>query len=320
VPSISARPFDVAPDGTSIELVTVANAAGVELSLLGYGAAVARLLAPDRNGQRANIALGFPSLAGYVEHTGHYFGATVGRYANRIAGGRFVLADEVIQLPANDGRNSLHGGADGFDRHPWELVASLAKPEEARVLFRRMSADGEMGFPGTLEAEVAYTLTESSSLRIDYRATTDKATVINLTNHSLWNLAGEGAGTIDDHVLTINAGRYTPIDDELLPTGEIASVAGTPLDFTAPTPIGLRADDDNDRARASALLGQLPRRESDRFRRSPVPLPRRRRPRDAAFSGFPQPRELPFDGAAARPGLRLVDDLPLRSSEPLTPR
>jgi aldose 1-epimerase len=246
VPSISARPFDVAPDGTSIELVTVANAAGVELSLLGYGAAVARLLAPDRNGQRANIALGFPSLAGYVEHTGHYFGATVGRYANRIAGGRFVLADEVIQLPANDGRNSLHGGADGFDRHPWELVASLAKPEEARVLFRRMSADGEMGFPGTLEAEVAYTLTESSSLRIDYRATTDKATVINLTNHSLWNLAGEGAGTIDDHVLTINAGRYTPIDDELLPTGEIASVAGTPLDFTAPTPIGLRADDDFD--------------------------------------------------------------------------
>ena len=244
--SISRRPFGAAPDGRPVELVTVANAAGVELALLGYGAAVARLVTPDRDGKRANIALGFSSLAGYVEHTGHYFGATVGRYANRIAGGRFTLGGELVQLPTNDGRNSLHGGPNGFDRHAWDIVASLARPEEARVSFRRVSAGGEMGYPGTLEAEVAYTLTEGSSLRIDYRATTDRPTVINLTNHTLWNLAGEGAGTIEDHVLTLNARRYTPIDEELVPTGEIAPVAGTALDFRVRTPIGLRADDDFD--------------------------------------------------------------------------
>ncbi len=246
MPSISRQPFDAVPDGTPVELVTIANAAGVELSLLGYGAAVARLLAPDRTGQQANIALGFPSLSGYVEHTGHYFGATVGRYANRIAGGRFTLGGETFQLDRNDGGNSLHGGAGGFDRHVWDIVASFARPEEARVLFRRVSVDGEMGYPGTLEAEVAYTLSDSSSLRIDYRATTDRPTVINLTNHTIWNLAGEGTGTIDDHVLTINAHRYTPVDAELVPTGEIAAVAGTPLDFTVPMTIGLRADDDFD--------------------------------------------------------------------------
>ena len=242
--TISRQPYGVAPGGRPVELVTVTNAAGVELSLVSYGAAVARLLTPDRDGRRANVALGFPSLAGYVEHTGHYFGATVGRYANRIAGGRFTLAGEAVQLVTNEGGNALHGGPGGFDSRVWDIVATFARPQQARVLLRYVSADGEMGYPGALEATVAYTLTESSMLRIDYRATTDKPTVVNLTNHTLWNLAGEGTGAIEDHVLTLDAGSYTPIDDELVPTGEIAPVAGTPLDFTAPMPIGLRIADD----------------------------------------------------------------------------
>ena len=247
--SISRQPFGVAPGGSPVELVTAANTSGVELTLISYGAAVARLITPDRAGRQANIALGFPSLAGYVEHTGHFFGATVGRFANRISGGQFTLKGAVVQLAQNDGQNSLHGGPCGFDRHVWDIVASSAHPDEARVLLRHVSVDGEMGYPGTLEATVAYTLTESSSLRIDYRATTDMPTVINLTNHTLWNLAGEGAGTIDGHVLTLNAHSYTPIDDALVPTGEVASVAGTPLDFTVPTPIGARAGGDFDQLR-----------------------------------------------------------------------
>ena len=239
----------MAPGGSPVELVTVANTSGVELTLISYGAAVAGLITPDRAGRRANIALGFPSLAGYLEHTGHFFGATVGRFANRIGGGQFALESHVVQLARNDGENSLHGGPCGFDRHVWDIVATSTRPDEARVLLRHVSVDGEMGYPGTLEATVAYTLTESSSLRIDYRATTDMPTVINLTNHTLWNLAGEGAGTIDGHVLTLNARSYTPIDDALVPTGEVASVAGTPLDFTVPTPIGARAGDDFDQLR-----------------------------------------------------------------------
>ena len=242
--SISRQPFGVAPGGSPVELVTAANTSGVELTLISYGAAVARLITSDRAGRRANIALGFPSLAGYVEHRGHFFGATVGRFANRIGGGQFALEGAVVQLVRNDGENSLHGGSCGFDRHVWDIVATSACPEEARVLLRHVSVDGDMGYPGRLDAEVAYTLTESSSLRIDYRATTDMPTVINLTNHTLWNLAGEGEGTIEEHVLTLNARSYTPIDDAFVPTGEIAPVMGTPLDFTAPTPIGLRAGDD----------------------------------------------------------------------------
>ena len=247
--SISRRPFGVAPGGSPVELLTVANTSGVELSLISYGAAVAALTTPDRHGASANIALGFPSLAGYVEHTRHFFGATVGRYANRIAGGRFPLDGAVVEVARNDGENSLHGGLCGFDRHVWDIVATFARPEEARVLFRHVSVDGEMGYPGTVEVAVGYTLTESSSLRIDYRATTDKPTVINLTNHTLWNLAGEGAGSIDDHVLAINARRYTPIDHALVPTGEIAPVTGTPLDFGVGAPIGKRVGDHIDQLR-----------------------------------------------------------------------
>jgi aldose 1-epimerase len=233
------------PDGTPVDLLTVA-CAGLELGLTSYGAALVRLMAPDRDGRRANIALGFASLAGYVENTGHYFGGTIGRHANRIRGGRFTLDGEVVQLPRNDGENSLHGGPGGFDRLVWEVVATSARPDEARVLFRHVSLDGEMGYPGTLDAEVGYTLTESSTLRIDYRATTDRPTVVNLTNHTLWNLAGEGTGTIGDHVLMLNARSYTPIGGDLVPTGEIAPVAGTPLDFAGPTPIGARVGDDFD--------------------------------------------------------------------------
>jgi aldose 1-epimerase len=230
-------------DGLPVEALTLTSGAGIEVSLISFGAAVQELVAPGRDGRHANVVLGFSTLDGYLDDEGHYFGATVGRYANRIAGGRFILDGEVVEVSRNDGENSLHGGPSGFDRHVWAIVATSMRPDEARVLFRRTSADGEMGYPGRLVVEVSYTLAESGSLRIDYRATTDRTTVVNLTNHALWNLAGEEAGTIDDHVLTLRSSSYTPIDAELIPTGELASVAGTPLDFTKPTPIGMRIED-----------------------------------------------------------------------------
>ena len=244
--TLARRPFGTMSDGVQVELLTLTTAAGIQVSLLGYGAAIQQLQVPDRDGRLANVVLGFPTLEGYLANDGHYFGAAVGRYAGRIAAGRFTLDGVVHELPRNDGENSLHGGPRGFDKRVWEVAAASADPDGARVVFRHTSADGEMGYPGTLAVEVAYTLTEDSSLRIDYRATTDEPTVVNLTNHALWNLAGEGSGTIEDHLLLLSARRYTPVGGALLPTGEIAPVTGTPLDFTTPTAIGARIRDDFD--------------------------------------------------------------------------
>jgi aldose 1-epimerase len=200
---------------------------------------------PDRRGRPANVALGFATLDDYVElnNPGPYFGAIIGRYANRIANGRFTLDGVTYQIPQNNGDNALHGGPEGFDTKVWTATPGQ-RGGDPTLRLDYTSPDGEMGFPGTLRATNIYTITKDS-IRIDYRATTDKKTVINLTNHSYFNLAGEGTGTIYDHKLQINARRTTPVDAELIPTGQIVPVAGTPLDFTRPTAIGDRIRDNH---------------------------------------------------------------------------
>jgi aldose 1-epimerase len=203
---------------------------------------------PDRDGRRADVALGFSALSGYVGNPSHYFGAVIGRYANRVAAGRFELDGDTYELVRNDGASSLHGGPLGFDKHVWSAAAASADHDGARVVFHRASPHLEMGYPGTMQVEAAYTLS-ADSLRLDLRATCDRPTVVNLTGHSLWNLGGEGAGPIDDHLLTLDATRFTPVDRALVPTGEIASVRGTPLDFTAATPLGARIDADDEQIR-----------------------------------------------------------------------
>jgi aldose 1-epimerase len=212
------------------------------VTLIGYGASVQQVWVPDRTGERANVALGFAALSGYTGNSGHYFGAVVGRYANRIAGGRFELDGAAYELERNDGESSLHGGPRGFHTHVWRVAAAGAGRRGARAVFRSISGDREMGYPGTMQVEAAYTL-RGRSLWLDLRATCDRATVVNLTGHTLWNLAGEASGPVDEHLLTLGAARYTPVDRALIPTGDIASVAGTPLDFTTATPIGARIDD-----------------------------------------------------------------------------
>ncbi len=232
---VTREPFGRAPDGTAVERYTLTSAAGLSVSVITWGACVQELWAPDRDGRLENVVLGFADLEGYVAHEGHYFGATVGRYANRIGGAAFTLDGATFRLPANEGASSLHGGPAGFDRRVW----TAAPGGGTSVELRYTSPDGEMGYPGTLTVQVAYTLA-GHALRIDYEATTDRPTIVNLTNHTCWNLAGEGSGTISDHVLALTASRYTPVDADLIPTGEIAPVAGTPLDFREPAAIGSR--------------------------------------------------------------------------------
>jgi aldose 1-epimerase len=241
-PSIASSPFGTTAAGDPVDLYTLSGCGSVEVSVMTYGAAIHQLWAPGRDGQRANVALGFPTLAGYLAHDGHYFGATVGRYANRISGGRFTLDSVVYELPRSDGDNSLHGGTHGFDKCLWRASVEPAGDDEARLALRYTSRAGEMGYPGTLDVEVVYTLA-GCALRIDFRATTDAPTVVNLTNHTLWNMAGEGSGAVDGHLLTLNASAYTPVGPGLLPTGEVSAVDGTPLDFRVPAPIGGRLQD-----------------------------------------------------------------------------
>ena len=240
--SIRRRPFGKTADGESVDLFALSGLGGVEASILTYGAALQALLAPDRDGQRANVCLGFETLAEYVENTGHYFGATVGRYANRIADARFVLDGTVHEVDRNDGNNCLHGGARGFDTRVWDVVGATA----GVLQLAYSSPHGEMGFPGSLDVSVEYRV-EGTELRIDYEAATSAPTVVNLTNHTCWNLAGEGSGSVQGHVLTLNASAFTPVDTNLVPTGEIRPVDGKPLDFRVPTPIGARGRgyDDN---------------------------------------------------------------------------
>lgn len=231
----TSEPFGVLPDGTAVDRWTV-RAGDLTLRVLSYGGIVQELRVPDRHGKPANISLGFDNLESYVADS-PYFGALIGRYGNRIAAGRFTLDGTEYQLPVNDGPNSLHGGDQGFDKRVW-AVEPFRRGREAGLTLRRTSPDGEMGYPGTLEVEVDYTLTPGGEFRIDYRATTDAPTVVNLTNHTYFNLAGEGSGTVEGHLLEVAASRYTPVDDTLIPTGELAEVAGTPFDFRRAKPIG----------------------------------------------------------------------------------
>ncbi|MEU1806880.1 aldose epimerase family protein [Streptomyces sp. NPDC019937] len=227
--------FGTLADGTKVDRWTIENGR-TRLSVLSYGGVVQTLEIPDRHGRRANVSLGFSDLDSYVASS-PYFGALIGRYGNRIARGTFTLDGEKYQLPINDGPNSLHGGDKGFDKRVWS-VEPFRKGSGVGLTLRRVSPDGEMGYPGTLTVRVDYTLTAEGDFRIDYEATTDKATVVNLTNHTYYNLAGEGSGSIYDHRLQIAASRYTPVDKTLIPTGELAKVAGTPFDFRRAKEIG----------------------------------------------------------------------------------
>jgi aldose 1-epimerase len=222
-------------DGTRIHRWSLENG-GTRLNVLSYGGIVQSLEIPDRHGRHANVVAGFGHLDDYVARS-PYFGALIGRYGNRIAKGRFTLDGETHQLSVNDGENSLHGGAKGFDRHVWD-VEPFTRGSDVGLDLYVTSVDGEMGYPGTLRARVTYTLDRHGAWRIDYEAVTDRATVVNLTSHVYWNLAGEGSGTIEDHELRIAASRYTPTDAGLIPTGELARVAGTPFDFRRAKPVG----------------------------------------------------------------------------------
>ncbi|MEU1196897.1 aldose epimerase family protein [Streptomyces sp. NPDC005813] len=227
--------FGKLADGTKVHRWSLENG-GTRLKVLSWGGVVQSLELPDRHGHYANVSLGFDNIDDYVAKT-PYFGALIGRYGNRIGKGQFTLDGTAYQLSVNDGVNSLHGGTKGFDKHVWD-VEPFTKGSDVGLHLYYISIDGEMGYPGTLRTKVTYTLTRDGDWRIDYEATTDKATVVNLTSHVYWNLAGEGSGSIEDHELTIAASRYTPTDSGLIPTGELAKVSGTPFDFRRAKAIG----------------------------------------------------------------------------------
>lgn len=228
-------------DGKEVELYTLNNENGVELEIMTYGAAIVSLKVPDKDGQIDDIVLGYDNLKDYIDNS-PYFGATIGRYANRIKRGQFTLNGVKYQLTINDGRNHLHGGVKGFDKVFWE-ANSFKESDGVGVKLTYHSKDGEEGYPGNLTASVTYTLTNNNELKMEYEATTDKPTIVNLTNHSYFNLAGQGIGNILSHKLMINADSFTPVDDELIPTGEIKTVKETPMDFTSPIAIGERIDE-----------------------------------------------------------------------------
>jgi aldose 1-epimerase len=235
--TLHTAPFGTLPDGRAVTCFTLKNAAGVTVKLIDYGATVTEIHAPDRTGRSGNVVLGFDHLAQYLTDS-PYFGCATGRFANRIAQGRFTLDGKTYSLAKNNGENHLHGGVAGFDKKLWSAKPLPATADGVSVEFTYVSPDGEEGYPGTLTTVVTYTLTAKNELRIDYRATTDQATPVNLTNHSYFNLAG--SGDVRGHVVYLNCDGYTPVDAALIPTGEIAPVQGTPLDFTTPATIGAR--------------------------------------------------------------------------------
>ncbi|MBB4617871.1 aldose epimerase family protein [Sphingomonas abaci] len=234
--------FGAMPDGRDVPAVTLTNAKGVSARVIAYGAALQSLLMPDRQGRVADVQLGHNTVAEYIANP-NFFGATVGRFANRIAAGRYTLDGKSYSAPLNDGPNTLHGGPQGFDKAVW-TVTSVKSGPTASVTMRHVSRDGEMGYPGTLTVDATYSLDEQNNLTIEYRATTDKPTIVNITNHAYWNLAGEGspAGAMG-HVLTIPADTFLPTDKTAIPTGTFQPVAGTPFDFHTPHPVADRVRD-----------------------------------------------------------------------------
>jgi len=237
---VKKSPFGNMPDGAAVDLYTLSNAAGMQAGIVTYGGTVVSLTAPDRTGKFGDVVLGLDDLASYMKGTA-YFGALIGRYGNRIGHAQFKLDGATYKLPANNNGNTLHGGLAGFDKKIWTAVPG-SSPDGQTLELSYVSKDGEEGFPGTLTTKVVYTLTSKNELKIEYTATTDKSTVVNLTNHSYFNLAGQGEGDILGHEVTINADRFTPVDAGLIPTGELKAVAGTPFDFTKSTAIGARID------------------------------------------------------------------------------
>lgn len=250
--SITQSTFGTLPDGQTATLYTLTNANGAVAKITDFGGIVTELWVPDKNGKLGDIVLGFDSLDGYLsdayKESGPYFGCIVGRYGNRIGKGRFTLDGKTFQLATNNDENHLHGGIKGFDKVLWK-GQPVPGSDSVGVKFRYRSKHMEEGYPGNLDVTVVYTLTNANELRIDYTATTDKPTVCNLTNHSYFNLAGQGNGDILGHDLMLNADYYTPVDAGLITTGEILKVAGTPMDFTRPTMIGARIDVDFDQLR-----------------------------------------------------------------------
>ena len=234
--TVTKQEFGKTAQGQPVDLYILKNRNGVEAAITNYGATVVRLQTPDAKGTLADIALGFDNLQGYLGEE-PYFGAIVGRYGNRIAKGKFTLNGKQYTLAKNNGENALHGGLQGFDKKVWAAQAET-KPEGQVLTLKYRSADGEEGYPGNLDVTVTYTLTGDNDLRIDYRATTDRDTVVNLTNHTYFNLAGQGKGDILGQQIAINASRFTPVDGGLIPTGELREVAGTPFDFRNPKAIG----------------------------------------------------------------------------------
>ncbi|MFJ4195060.1 aldose epimerase family protein [Pseudomonas sp. NPDC089534] len=241
------KAFGKTDDGTPVEQYILRNRHGMQATVITYGATLQALRVPDRHGKLDDIVLGFDDVQGYQRGTA-YFGATIGRFGNRLADGAFELDGQRYQVPQNDKTNALHGGPQGFDKKVWKARETKDK-DSVGVTLTYLSADGEMGFPGNLATEVTYRLTDANELRIDYKATTDKPTVLNLTNHSYFNLAGAGNGDILKQLATLHARHYTPIDAKLIPTGELAQVAGTPMDFTRATAIGQRIKDDHPQLR-----------------------------------------------------------------------
>lgn len=242
-PNVTAAPF-----GPEATLYTLTNTNGMIVKISNLGGVITEIHTPDRDGQLADVCLGFDDAAAYLGES-HYFGALIGRYGNRIANGRFTLDGEAFQLDVNNGVNHLHGGADGFHRRMWD-AETFATPKSAGLILSYLSADGEQGYPGNLEVTVIYELRDNNELRIAFHAITDKATPVNLTNHAYFNLAGKG--DILSHELTIAADAYTPVDSGLIPTGELPAVAGTPFDFRTPHAIGARIDQDDQQLRHGA--------------------------------------------------------------------
>jgi aldose 1-epimerase len=238
--SVEKQSYGKMLDGTEVDQYTLTNTGGLKVKVITYGALITSVEVPDRDGKFANVTLFRDSLEDYL--AGHpYFGCAVGRYANRIAKGKFTLDSQEYTLATNNGENHLHGGDQGFDKHVWK-----AEPVEGDdfvgVKFSLVSPDGDEGYPGELKATVTYSLTAGNELKMEYTATTDKPTVVNLTNHAYWNLAGAGSGDVLGHELTLNADRFLPVDDGLIPLGELRSVEGTPMGFTQPETIGARID------------------------------------------------------------------------------
>jgi aldose 1-epimerase len=235
-PRVARAHFGALSDGSPVERFTLTNSAGLEVGVITFGGVITAIRVPDRAGQADDIVLGYRSLEEYVADPAH-FGALTGRYANRIGGARFTLDGRTYALPANHGGHTLHGGFKGFDKALWR-AEPFERGDAAGVVLTHVSPDGDQGFPGTLRLRVTYTLDDANALSFDYSATTDQPTVLSLTHHEYFNLAGVGSGDVLGHLLTIHADRYTPVDSTLIPLGELATVAGTPFDFRAPTAIG----------------------------------------------------------------------------------